>query len=70
MTTDPFDNILGPPKTKQRVEAEYEVVNGALSCQTTGCYEVSHEGKYFTEEQLLSWICSKGHVSYIRDFVC
>lgn len=39
----------------------YEEVGGAMECHT--CYEVVTEGRYYVSDRLLTYKCSKGHVS-------
>lgn len=65
MMSDPFA-VLGNDKEEKL--PDYELVGGAMSCQTTGCFEVAHEAKYFEDAALLTWKCNQGHISKIAEF--
>lgn len=59
---NPFKD-LGKPRLEN---PEGEEVGGALQCQE--CYEVVTEGRYLEEVSVLTWKCSKGHISKIEGF--
>jgi len=42
-------------------------ISGAFGCQT--CHEQCDDAQYFNVEKILKWTCSKGHISYVEDFV-
>jgi len=46
---------------------ENEMFGGAFDCQT--CGECVTEAHYNAPERLLTWKCSKGHTSLIKDFM-
>lgn len=59
--TNPFSK-LGSPK-----EVEYDEWQGAFSCQDRDCFEVVGMAKYIKKEKLLTWICSKQHISKLEN---
>lgn len=62
---NPFKDLID----KNKVNKEpFEECEGAMSCQTTGCFEVAIEGKYYTNLDLLIWECSQGHQSKIENY--
>lgn len=63
--TNPF-KFLGQPKL-ENPQGEL-VTDSALSCQEEGCSEVVTEGRYLDEVSVLTWICSKGHMSRVEGF--
>ena len=59
---NPFKS-LGESK---QPEVEYEIYTGCFDCQE--CFESVFEAKYIESINVLTWICSQGHVSTIKDF--
>jgi len=64
--TNPFAD-LGKEKQVEEAATDYELIGGSLTCQSSGCWAVVHEGKYFASELLLTWICPEGHISHVKD---
>lgn len=62
---NPFD-ALGLPKSDS---PQGEEVEGAFSCQEEGCWNVSKEARYLTEQKVLTWICVDEHISKIEGFI-
>lgn len=59
---NPYESLFN---SKKKVEEPFEEVEGGMSCQT--CHELVREGRYYTNVQLLVWVCSQGHKSHIKD---
>lgn len=63
-----FFDALGPTKKEKEEIPEFEIVGGRFTCQERGCWEPTHEAKYFEDARLLTWKCPDGHISKITDF--
>lgn len=60
--SNPFKEI----KTRHEVTelvADFEEIEGSMRCQTTDCGETVHDGYYSSKQRVLTWKCSKGHIS-------
>lgn len=64
-----FDRLAGSPEpgseSKPKEPDYIEVTESSLECQT--CHEDVSEGKYYPGAQMLVWVCSSGHKSFIED---
>lgn len=57
----PQDNADDP------VPTEGQVMGGTFECNT--CSEYCHTASYVADNNTLSWVCSSGHISRIKEFL-
>lgn len=46
-----------------------EPVTGAFTCQEDDCWSTVKDAKYIEEIKVLTWKCSKGHISKLEDYI-
>jgi len=59
-----FDDLAKETANEVRPEPNWE---GSYECQN--CFELVYQAFYDPQTQTLSWWCSEGHHSFIKDFV-
>lgn len=66
---NPFSNLKKEYVLNKLLEEGFEEVDGPLQCQNRECLEAVPEGLYNGTAKVLTWRCSKGHVSRLENFV-
>lgn len=60
---NPFSDIKKELDKKKAAEEEWEEVDGPMTCQTTGCWDVAQTGLYSKKLKKVTWICVNKHIS-------
>jgi len=66
---NPFKELKDEFVVQKMLADGFEEVDGPLQCQKSGCHEAVREGLYSEAAKVLTWKCSKGHVSRLENFV-
>jgi hypothetical protein len=66
---NPFKQLKEEYVLKKLLEEGFEEVLGPLQCQTSDCHEAVPDGLYNETARVLTWKCSRGHVSRLENFI-
>ncbi len=66
---NPFDELKKQYVMQKLLDEGFEEVDGPMQCQNGACREAVPEGLYNETARVLTWRCSKGHVSRLENFV-
>jgi hypothetical protein len=59
---DPKTFITSSPNKSRSLKD----IEGTFTCPEPGCFEITSEGKYDSENKKVYWTCSNGHESGAR----
>jgi hypothetical protein len=65
---NPFKQVKEEFRVQKLLDEGFEEVDGPLQCQNNDCHEAVKEGLYNATARVLTWKCSKGHVSRLENF--
>lgn len=66
---NPFKQLKDEFAVQKLLDEGFEEVDGPLQCQKSDCHEAVPVGLYNETARVLTWKCSKGHVSRLENFV-
>lgn len=66
---NPFNELKRQHLAQKIHEEGWEEIEGALQCQKGDCRETVTSGLYSATAKVLTWQCSKGHMSRMENFV-
>jgi len=66
---NPFKQLKKEYIVQKFLDEGFEEVDGPLQCQEKECREAVPEGLYSEAARVLTWQCSKGHISRLENFV-